>query len=95
VNGSVTGLPNNVASHLRPAQAPQRNGNVRADDETILLVGGVQAAPDSVNISAMMRQRVGLLVDVLDMRSSPARTAASSLLRCQSIPASQTGQRIL
>src|ERR1700722_3329193 len=26
---------------------------------------------------------------------SPARTAASSLLRCQSIPASQTGQRVL
>jgi hypothetical protein len=25
----------------------------------------------------------------------PARTAASSLLRCQSMPASQTGQRVL
>jgi len=35
-------------------------------------------------------KRVGLLVDI-PKRNAPARTVASSLLRCQSIPPLQTG----
>jgi hypothetical protein len=41
----------------------------------------VQAAPDIVNISAMMRQRAGLLVDVLESdRTSANRRQQLALL---------------
>jgi hypothetical protein len=67
VNGSATRLPNSAASPLPRRQLPQRNRDIRADDEPTSLVGGMQAAPDVVERIAEMHERIGLLVETSEV----------------------------
>ncbi len=59
-------------SPLPRRHPPQRNRDIRADDQAALLIGGMQAAPDIVDGHAITRQRVGLLVDVPEREGARA-----------------------
>lgn len=53
-------------------QPPQRNRDIRADDEPSSFIGRMQAAPDVVERGTEVRQRIQLLVDVLELNNARA-----------------------
>jgi hypothetical protein len=75
-------------------EPPDGDGAIGADVETAVSVDRMQAAAHVFETGAEARQRVRLEIDARNSMM-PARAASTKRLRCQSMPALQTGHLVL